>query len=83
MGYVPLPPMPRSAGHFLAQSGERLERELRGRGSRFAWKRRRAYRACLTLIRAREAEMGLTGDPWKLVAPPKPERQARPTLVER
>lgn len=70
---------PYSASSFLAIYGRQLRREMDGRDSRWLWRRRRAYRACLTLIRAREAVCELTDDPWKLRAPPKPPRPLAPT----
>lgn len=74
--------MPRSAEQFFAAYGPKLKRELAGRHSRLRWRRRRAYRACLTLIRAREALVGFTADPWLIKAPPKPAVPARPTYRE-
>lgn len=56
----------------LALYERRWTREMRGRTSRFPWRRRKAYAACLTLIRARDAVLGYTEDPWVPVAPPKP-----------
>lgn len=80
MGHVPPLPLPTSASMFLAWDESRLQREMRGRWSRLPWRRRRAYAACLTLIRAREAVLGKTADPWELLPPPKPERfPAAPT----
>jgi hypothetical protein len=56
MGHVPiLPPTPE-------EIVRRLERELLGRRSRFRWRRRRAYQACLALIRRREVALGLSLD---------------------
>jgi hypothetical protein len=75
VGYIPIIP-PRNAHQALAYSERRLARELRGRRSRWAWKRRRAYQACLTLIRMREAIVGYTADPWIVRAPAKPSDAA-------
>lgn len=79
MGHVPPAPMPTSAAMLLATDERRLRRELRGRGSVWPWRRRRAYVACLTLIRAREAICELAPDPWALRAPPRPPRPVAPT----
>ena len=72
MGHVPVPPLPTSARMFLALYERRLQREMLGRTSRFSGRRRRAHAACLALIRAREADLGWTPDPWKIKPPPKP-----------
>lgn len=79
MGYVPLPPCPTSAAMALAIYERRWTREMRGRFSRLPWRRRKAHAACQALIRARDADLGYTPDPWKRVAPPKPQKPAEPT----
>jgi hypothetical protein len=81
MGHQPIPPMLRSAEGFLAMYESKLRRELRGRDSIWPWKHRRAYHACLTLIKAREALCDLTPDPWEIRAPPNPPRPAEPTYA--
>lgn len=83
MGHQPVPPMATSAAGFLAIYEPKLRRELAGRHSIWTWRRRRAYSACLTLIRAREAICELTPDPWALRAPPKPPRSIAPTYAHR
>lgn len=73
MGHSPPPPRPENAAHFLRLHERRLLREIEhGRCSRFGWRRRRSYSACVTLIKAREALLGKIPDPWVIVAPPKP-----------
>lgn len=72
MGHVPIPPAPTSAEMALALYERRWTREMRGRSSLLPWRRRRAHRACQTLIRARDAVLGFAPDPWALRAPPKP-----------
>lgn len=69
MGHVPIPPRPRNAHQVLARYERDLQRDIaRGRCSRFGWRRRRAYSACLTLIEAREAALGKIPDPWVIRA---------------
>jgi hypothetical protein len=70
MGHNPPPPRPKSAGQAYQMSATRLTRDLRGRGSRFGWRQRRSYQACLTLIKMREAILGMTADPWLMRPPP-------------
>lgn len=77
MGHVPPPLMPTSAEMFLAWNEERLQREMRGRCSIFGWRRRRAYRACLTLIKARDAVLGYIDDPWELKPPTRSPAEQR------
>jgi len=83
MGHQPIPPMPRSAAQFLAFHEPRLRRELRGRESIWPWRRRRAYEACRTLIRALEATCELGPDPWEIKRPPPPPRPIDPTYAVR
>lgn len=64
MGYVPPPPMPRNADQAAAWLGPGLLRRMGRRRSRFAFRRRDAYRACLTMTRIRQAQLGLIPDPW-------------------
>lgn len=59
-------------------------REMRGRSSWLPWRRRKARAACLALIRARDADLGYTPDPWTPRPPPKPGAlpvSADPNLV--
>lgn len=85
MGYQPIPiaVMPTSASRYLAIHERRLRRELRGRDSIWPWRRRRAYEACRSLIRALEAACDLAPDPWQLRAPPKSPRPLAPTYTIR
>jgi hypothetical protein len=83
MGHVPIPPRPMSAAQALAQNEYRWKRAayghrswrpwardrcVAGRRSVLPWRRRAAHEAVLTLIKAREAILGMRPDPWK----PKP-----------
>lgn len=83
MGHVPVLPRPRSAHEFLAGHERELRRKIeRGRGSRFAWRRRDAHEAVQALIKAREAVIGWRPDPWEISAPPAPARPAEPTYTQ-
>jgi hypothetical protein len=57
MGLVPILPPPRNPAKWGERRVAELEKHLAGRRSRFGWRRRRARRACLELIRHREASI--------------------------
>lgn len=81
MGLQPISmvPMPRDPALWWSSYVRTLERDLSRRRSRLGWRRRRAYAACLGLIRHREAMLDVYSR--EIEAALRPEVPEDPRLI--